>query len=75
MKAFNIKGYTITYPKDMLITINEEKNMIVAIDRERERINCILEFDEDSFVIGNIWNIKYIIKDKNICLTYSFTGD
>lgn len=49
--------------------------MIVAIDRERERINCILEFDEDSVSIGNIWNVKYIIKDKNICFNHSFTGD
>lgn len=68
-------GYTITHPKEMLITINEERNIIVAIDRYRERINCILEFDEDSILVGNIWNVKYVIKDRTICLNYSFTGD
>lgn len=72
MKIFNIMGYNVTYPKSMLITINEDKNVLVAIHRAEKELHCVLDFSNDNILIESGWNIKYIIKDKDICLQYNY---
>lgn len=75
MKKFDIKGYTVSCPKKMLITINDEKNILVASDRAEKEIHCILDFSNDNILIESGWNIKYKIKDKTVCLTYNYEDD